>query len=251
MKIVIYSIISDHEAKGKIDDLLFELMGLNESTLFTIYFEDILAVVSNIDKETLKINEANAFLFADIIEKLSQHFTVLPMRFGSLMETRDAVCEMLERNYPAFKLNLAKVQDSSEFGMKIVLKDENMDAFSSAHETVIIEDKIVSEPIEPMSVFKEYVQQKLMEHRREEKLINYIESLIASINQSISPLTIFSKFKKIVRGSYLMDAVFLVEKKQRMELMKFVEKFQKDHPELNFIVTGPWPPYSFVDITIK
>lgn len=251
MEIVIYAAISDHEPLGQIDTFLAELKGLNGSYLYTIYFEDIVVVVSNIHKADLKVNEVNALLFAGIIEKLAAHFTLVPMRFGSLMDTKESVFKMLERNYNAFQQNLIKVQGRSEFGMKIIFKPKNMDAFLSTYGASKNEYEAIPASGINTSVFRAYVNQKLIEHRKEERLMTYIESLIATILQSISQLNILSKFTKKVNGTYLIDAVFLVNMKQRPQLMQVVEIFQKDHPELNFIVTGPWPAYSFVDISLK
>ncbi len=49
----------------------------------------------------------------------------------------------------------------------------------------------------------------------------------------------------------LLNNSFLVEKKKFSEFSEKVGKLEKKHPELKFIYTGPWPPYSFVNIKIQ
>jgi hypothetical protein len=64
-------------------------------------------------------------------------------------------------------------------------------------------------------------------------------------------LGVSSGFKKMLTGNVLIDAVFLTEKGKKEQLIKTVKELQSQFPDLNFLMTGPWPPYSFVDITIK
>ena len=49
----------------------------------------------------------------------------------------------------------------------------------------------------------------------------------------------------------IVDAYILIEKENKNELLKMVKHFQNQYPSLNFILTGPWPPYNFVEINIK
>jgi hypothetical protein len=52
-------------------------------------------------------------------------------------------------------------------------------------------------------------------------------------------------------ATLVADAVFLLDKDKKHELVQAVEDIQDQYPSLNFILTGPWPPYSFVDVKIK
>ena len=49
----------------------------------------------------------------------------------------------------------------------------------------------------------------------------------------------------------IIDAVFLLEKDKKEDCINVVNNLQNKYPSLNLMLTGPWPPYNFVDITIK
>jgi hypothetical protein len=55
----------------------------------------------------------------------------------------------------------------------------------------------------------------------------------------------------MVSPTLIIDAVFLLEKQNKDGLVQAIEDFQKRYPSLIFMLSGPWPPYSFIEITTK
>jgi hypothetical protein len=51
-------------------------------------------------------------------------------------------------------------------------------------------------------------------------------------------------------GGRLMSAAFLVERAGWIEFVERAEELGTAHPEVSFDITGPWPPYDFVRITV-
>ena len=248
---MIYAILSDKVNHGNLKTLLSEVKGIAGAELIADSVNQISAIVSEIEKADLIANHTNAFTFARVIEKLEQHYPLLPMRFGSIMESSGSVQKMLEKNYPEFQDNLQKVENKSEFGLKILCDTEKLKAELRAKSEEINEpsQKQVSESKE--SVFREYINQKLKAHRLEEMLMGYIDSIIAEFTGFLVRLEAVKKIKKMTTPTTIIDAVFLLEKDKKAELIQAIENMQSKYSGLNFILTGPWPPYSFVDITLK
>lgn|SRR5690554_6567718 len=51
-------------------------------------------------------------------------------------------------------------------------------------------------------------------------------------------------------GKRLLSAAFLVERSSWIDFVDRAEDLASAHPEITFDITGPWPPYDFVRITI-
>ena len=49
----------------------------------------------------------------------------------------------------------------------------------------------------------------------------------------------------------LLNHSFLVEKNKFLKFSEEIAELEEKHKDLKFIYTGPWPPYSFVNIDIK
>lgn len=50
-------------------------------------------------------------------------------------------------------------------------------------------------------------------------------------------------------GRRILSAVFLVKRADWVSFVEFVDELDADHPEFQFDLTGPWPPYDFVRMT--
>jgi hypothetical protein len=251
MKKLIYTIVTENEIQDKLNRFLPEIKGIAGADLISVSCDQISAVVSDLEKPELITDQSKAIEYAGVIETLAQQFTLLPMRFGSVLESTELVDQMLERNYDEFRHNLQKVENKFEFGLKIFgdplkLKAElSFESDKPTQSTSNPDTKINN------SIYLKYVYEKLKEHRFEELLLTYIDSVIDEITVCLSRLNAECKFRKMTTATLVADAVFLLDKDKKHELVQAVEDIQDQYPSLNFILTGPWPPYSFVDVKIK
>ena len=248
---MIYSILAVKNNPEKLIRLLSGMKGIAGTDLYAVSFDQISAVVSDINKADLINDKSNAIQYAGVIETLAQQFTLLPMRFGSLMESTDLITKMLKRNHHEFHQNLQKVENKYEFGLKVFCDSEKLKAELRARSEADNKTpaKVTSEI--KNSMYKNYMNKKLKEHRLEELLLTYVDSVIADITGYLNRLNAVNKLKKMVSETTIIDAVFLLDKERKDDLIHTVGDLQNQYPGLQFVLTGPWPPYNFVEITIK
>lgn len=248
---MIYAIVSVKSDPGKLTDFLSGMTGIGGAGLYAVNFVEISAVACDIKRADIIADQLNAIEYARVVETLSQQFTLLPVRFGSIMESSDAISKMVERNYHDIQLNLEKVENKLEFGLKVICDSEKLRAEMSAKSEATSKIETNSDPGIKNSASRDWVNKKLKEHRVEELLLGYVDSVIAKIAEYLTRLNADKKFKKMVTPTTIIDAVFLLEKDKKDELIQTVKELQDSHANLAFVLTGPWPPYSFVDFTVK
>ncbi len=251
MEVLIYAILWVKDDSARPDSLLKKMKGISGEDLFQISFDKITVVVSNIDKRNIIADSSRALAFARVIEALWKHHTLLPMRFGSVVESADAVMQVLKRNVSGIQANLRSLENKLEFGLKVFCDSEKLKA-----ELIEKSKTEVGHPINPayelpVSVFRDYVNKKLEAHRLEELLLCHVDSVITQITGLCDRLNIMCKTRKMLSETTIIDAVFLLEKNRKDPLIKHLEELKTQYPGLNFVLTGPWPPYSFVESTIK
>ena len=251
MDMMIYSILSVKNNHEKLNTLLIVMKGISGADLYAVSLDEISAVVCDIKRADLIADKTNAIEYAGVIENLAQQFTLLPMRYGSLMGSTDLINKMLGRNYHEFQQNLQKVENKCEFGLKIFCDSEKLKAELRAKSEADTKTPDKPAPEIKNSVYRDWVNKKLKEHRLEELLLTYVDSVIAEITEYLARLNAVNKFKKMATGTTIIDAVFLLDKERKDALIHAVGDLQNQYPGLNFVLTGPWPPYNFVEITIK
>ena len=50
-------------------------------------------------------------------------------------------------------------------------------------------------------------------------------------------------------GQRILSAAFLVNRAEWVSFVEYADELDADHPEFQFDLTGPWPPYDFVRMT--
>ena len=250
MKIMIYAILSVKDDPGELDALLNGMKGISGGHLYAVSTNEIAAVVCDLEQSRFEADRAGAIEYAGVIETLSQRFTLLPMRFGSAMESTEAIHQMLERNYPGIHHNLQQVENKFEFGLKVFCDSEKLMADLMAESTAGNPEISLPSSEAPNSVYKDWISKKLKEHRLEELLLKHVDSVISILTGELIQMNALCKFKKMSSKAVIIDAVFLLEKGLKDPLILKIEYLQNRYPGLNFILTGPWPPYNFVEITI-
>ena len=238
---LIYAII--HAKKESMHTLMnfdIGIQGIKGSELSAVLFNDIMAVVSDTDNNTAEMNNECALEFAAVTEKLSHLFTLLPMRYGSVLKSDNGILDVLEKNYDDIRNNLIRVEGKSEYGLKI---------FRNSYDIIPVPAAV--KQAEGNSVYKDYIMNKFNEYRADESILQYSEKLKAEIAEHISGMNAVIKCNKVTGGNNVYNAVLLLEKEMTGILTQTVIGLQSCHKELNMMLTGPWAPYNFVDITLK
>ncbi len=251
MDLLIYAILSVKNDSEKLNVLLAEMKGVAGADLAAVAFESTSVVVSNIQRADLAADRNTAIEYAAVIETLSQHFALLPVRFGSVMESKEAIISMLEKNHPDIQKNLINVENKYEFGIRIFCQPEILRAELRAKSEAMYKNLLPPATETKNSATWDWVNKKLREHRLEELLIAHVDSVITDITEQLDRLNAISKIKKMVTPTTIIDGVFLIDKVLKDELIHIAGDLQNKYHGLNFILTGPWPPYSFVDFTVK
>jgi len=249
MKKIIYAIISTNQSHTEISDLVNGIKGILDVDIYTLSFNDISIAVSDFTLPKDTTNRELAIDFARVIEALSQQVTLLPVRFGTFIKSDEMVHQLLTNHYDSFFRNLQKVENKCEFGLKVLC---DYDTFSKK-----ISAKAAAVDVQPREYFStntihtNYLLEKIKKNKLEDTLFKHVEQLIEDISQHLTQINPDSKFKKMVTSSILLDAVFLVKKNKKDEFIQAIGAFKQQHDDLQFLLTGSWPPYSFVDIVIE
>jgi len=207
MELLIYAILSVQNDSEELDSMLTGIKGISGAGLYPVSFQTVMAIVSDINRTELIANSSNAIAYAGVIETLAQYFTLLPMRFGSMMESTGDILRMLERNHPEIEKNLLNLQNKVEFGLKVFCNSEKLKEELIGKSEAKTARLIPQTPDPQISVFREYVNKKL-----EEMLLSHVDSVITRITAHLDHLNAVSKFRIMGSETMIIDAVILLGK---------------------------------------
>lgn len=213
--------------------------GVSGEPVRIVEFEDLSAVVSVSRSDAFQITRKNALAHHEVVRSITQETTPLPTRFGTLV-TVEQLRNYVSTHHQAIKAKLAQVRGGVEMNVRMIQtiaaadtsqqsKDENVlgpgTAFLLEKGREIFHDEAGAAQKAQLSA---WLRTKLGDMIKEEKI-----SLVPS--QTII----------LARADHLIERESVREYRTRMA------KAVEERREVRFMVSGPWPPYSFANIELE
>ncbi len=241
MKLYLYGIIDSS------DQINESICGLEGAGVYNISFCDIGAVVSEISQPIQRVTEGTVLEHEAVVEKLMTNFTILPVRFQTIIDGRDNLLSIMQSYYKDFKDNLARLHDKLEFGIKVIwpadkVKENIVKTYEKNNKKV---------PIPDDSSNKRFIRKKFEKYRIDEEFEKKANKFINVMDIFFSKFAAEKKLEKLKTENLLLDAVYLVEKDKESDFRKAFEHIKSADPNLKYLFSGPWPPYNFVILPKK
>src|SRR5258705_4731105 len=200
--------------------------------------------VSEFAGDAVAITRENVLAHERVVRSVLRHTTPLPFRFGTLA-TETQLQSYLQSQQELLQSKLQFLSGCVEMSVKIIWPgaDANREvpAFRISHSLDSRKDGAGA------AFLKAKRREGLGEQIATAKATEIASWLKARLAPSIrkDQVTIRSQDKLVLAAAYLVDRSFLDN--YRLEL----RKARDERPDLHFLTSGPWPPYSFVNIDLE
>jgi len=200
--------------------------------------------VSEFAGDAVAITRENVLAHERVVRSVLRHTTPLPFRFGTLA-TEAQLQSYLQSQQELLQSKLQFVSGCVEMSVKIIWPgaDANREvpAFRINHSLDSRKDGAGA------AFLKAKRREGLGEQIATAKATEIASWLKARLAPSIrkDQVTIRSQDKLVLAAAHLVDRSFLDN--YRLEL----RKARDERPDLHFLTSGPWPPYSFVNIDLE
>jgi primosomal protein N'' len=236
MKLYLYAIT---DSSSQIKEAIY---GLEGSAVYNIPYYDIGAVVSEINQPIQGVTEDDVLGHEAVVEKLMADFTVLPVRFQTVIDGRDSLFSMMQSYYKDFKDNLVKLHNKFEFGIKVIwpaekVKENIIKALRKNEQRRLKADN---------SPGKKFMEETFEKYKIDKEFEAKADKFIKVMDIFFSRFAVGKKLEKLKTDDLLLDAVYLVEKSQEGNFREAFVHIKSDCPCFKYLFSGPWPAYNFV-----
>ncbi len=216
----------------------------------TVHFLNLAAAVSDSPIVEYESSRRNMMAHTLVLEEVMRTFTILPVRFGTVAASAEAIQEqVLKRRLGELNGLLNEMEGRVEVGVK---------AFW--YEGMIFQEIIENNP----SIRR--LRDSLMGRSAEETYYDRIrlgETVEAAMQQkrdydaeailaSLQPLAWRTRINKVTMDRMVLNAAFLVTREREAEFDQAVQRLDAEMGKrLMFKYVGPVPPYNFVNIVLK
>lgn len=212
---------------------------LADQGVFLVETEGRAAIVSDAEAGPLRATRRNLLAHADTVEEMHEHGLVLPTRFGTLLDNRDAALGLL--GLPEIEQLLEAHAEHSELTLKGTYEDSVLAEISAGLEP-LREAYRLSPTMENGVALGEAVTEGLAARRARDA-----DEVLARLR----PLVVDAIVGEPVGELGALDIALLV----RRDAVAAVSKALDDvaavlSPPLHLRLVGPLPPYSFVTVDL-
>jgi hypothetical protein len=230
MKLYVYCLTE------KIEALPAPMIGISGAQVDLIRVEDFSLLVSEFEGDsTSPVTRENALAHDAVVRSILNETTPLPFRFGTV-QTKPQLLSYIRTHRAALETKLGEVRGCVEMSVKIILNTPDLNTTSESAEQG------------PGARFLKEKQRELLGSERRAKearevavwLKEHVKSFVQQEEISFCPT------EKLI-----VAAAHLVAREQVTEYRDRVASARNLRPELHFLVSGPWPPYTFSNIELE
>jgi len=209
-----------------------------------------IGVLSNpVNGKAVKPTRENLMSHQKILEFMMKEYTVLPVRFGIVAQSRGALNNGIKLNLPIIRANLQKVTRKRELNVKSFWEN------SFIYEHILekyTEIRKFRDRIKNLRGTQGHYKRIELGQMVERALIIENENEAESIIKEISPAALQYKKSKIFGELMFLNLSVLVNDDTEPHLDQLVNKAAENRKgKVQFKYTGPSPPASFVNIHLK
>jgi hypothetical protein len=198
--------------------------------------DELVVLVSDYDLDAVAVTREHALAHAAVVRSVLDRATPLPFRFGTLV-TEQQLRDYLAARKPALQNKLEQVRDCVEMSVKII-----WDAAGGAGEQPAVAGKGVG-----ASFLEEKRRELLGDEARAEQatqLSTWLREIIGSLTRD-EQVTLRPAEKLVLAAAHLVERAKIVAYREKLA------KARQHRPELHFLFSGPWPPYTFANIELE
>lgn len=217
-------------------DALTPSTGISGAKVEILNLEGFSLLVSEFDEKLTPLTIENALAQAAVVQSVFKQTTPLPFRFGTV------VGEQQLRSYVAshrtdLENKLAQVRGCVEMSVKIISNTDQTEKEVSA----------TGDDGPGARFLKEKRREILGGERRAERA----RQVAAWLHDCVRSVVREEQLSLCPTEKLIVAAAHLVERRSVRDYRDQLAEARQMRPELHFLVSGPWPPYSFSNIDLE
>ena len=216
--------------------------GVGGHRVFTSNYNGLGAALSKLPEPVPPFDMANRLAYERVVESLYRHLTVVPLRYGCRVESPYDAVVLLRENEDAYRALLRELDGYAEVGIQVQLGGRPAGSETPRHR--ILPDWFpvpsrLSASLGRQATHRGDGSDDLTAMAQEA----WVEDLCDSLHGSFVRRKVEAPSS---RKSRLLSLHFLVPR-ESVETFRSAARHLPTNPSFQLQLSGPWPPYNFVD----
>lgn len=222
-------------------ELPSDVTGLLGDRLTAFACRDLAAVISKVEGGPVDASAERVLRHETVVEAVRRMAPALPARFGTILPDGPALERALSRRYVTLAADLRRLGDKLEYGLT-VLQDPG-DGGNDAH-AAGTEPRGIPEHLTGAGSM--YLRTRAEAIRREDDRRARAEVLAGELDKTLGRLALEQRRRPPAGERLVLRTAYLVDPRDDEAFRAAFEGARRMRSSVRFLLSGPWPPYSFV-----
>ncbi|MFH2218414.1 MAG: GvpL/GvpF family gas vesicle protein [Pseudomonadota bacterium] len=250
--------------RSRKNQMAADITGVDDQPVVLVENNGISAAISRIAHSDSPPDISHILAYKNVIESFHRDRTLIPMRYGCLLEEERQVVQLLKKNQAQYEALLKELGTCVEMGIRVLIEDltnadcglRNVELEKNNPKSKIQNPKC-EDPQSSISGRQYIIErsahyvQKDKSSRDIDKVINHYKEVFSGLyikftfeyNPDSSQSTINNQQSTIKEG--LLSLYYLVPR-QSVERFRRVFRRLCSAKDVKLLLSGPWPPFNFV-----
>jgi hypothetical protein len=229
MKLYAYCLVEDPDAFDA------STRGISGATVRLLQIDELAVLVTDFNADTIAVTRENALDHAAVVRSVLDRTTPLPFRFGTLV-TEQQLRSYISARKAALQTRFAHVRGCVEMSVKIIRE---------------LSDQIKTQVRDEITTGTSFLEEKRREILGSEQKTAEAREIETWLHEQVGGLIRDEQVTIRPSEKLVLAAAHLVERDKIGQYKEKTAAARKNRPELHFLFSGPWPPYSFANIELE
>jgi Gas vesicle synthesis protein GvpL/GvpF len=190
---------------------------------------DDLAMAVSESAGTPATNSDEAMAFEAVVEWfLARCRSLIPLRLGLVLPDDEAAARILRERAPEYRRLIHQLEDTFEIGIRVLPED--------------VPEPQTASSFDPAQSGTAWLEQRREHYRRRDGAVTHLDGINAQLKAALAGAFLHTREE----AKPEMLSLYLLVPRQHAE--SFMERASRvTLPGVKLLVSGPWPPYNFVD----
>ena len=234
MKLYVYCLVEG------VDVLEQPTLGISSAPVRILKSENFSVLVSDLNEDSVPVTRDNALAHASVVRSVLDRATPLPFRFGTIV-TEQQLQSYLSTHKPALDEKLDSLRGCVEMSVKIIWEN-------SEEEQTETRDKTQASA---QGVGTSFLAEKRRQIIGDEQRAEEATAISTWLHENLGGLIREEQVTIRPTERLVLAAAHLIEREKITQYRKKAAETCQNRPELHFLLSGPWPPYSFANIELE
>jgi hypothetical protein len=215
--------------------------GVGGHGVFTANYHGIGAALSELAEPDSPPDISKLLVYETVVESFYRHLTVIPMRYGCRVESPREAIGLLRKNHAAYSALLHQLQGLGEMGVQILL-----DTAGDGMESNAMPVRARSLPLD-WDTGAAYLAAKRQRYLGLDRAGWQQRQLVEELCGSLCGSFVHHKVESPSSSRGRLLSLYFLVPRDSIESFRRAAHLHPAHESVKLLLSGPWPPYNFVD----